>query len=41
MRAVGYRQPLPIDAPEALVDLELPDPSPPAATSWSRSAPSR
>jgi NADPH:quinone reductase len=26
MRAVGYRQSLPIDAPEALVDVELPDP---------------
>ena len=26
MRAVGYRQSLPIDAPEALVDIELPDP---------------
>ena len=26
MRAVGYRRSLPIDAPEALVDVELPDP---------------
>jgi len=26
MRAVGYRQPLPIDAPDALLDVELPDP---------------
>jgi len=28
MRAVVYKDPLPIDHPEALVDLELPDPTP-------------
>lgn len=26
MKAVGYREPLPIDNPEALLDIELPDP---------------
>jgi NADPH:quinone reductase len=26
MRAVGYHQSRPIDAPEALIDVELPDP---------------
>jgi zinc-binding alcohol dehydrogenase family protein len=28
MKAVGYRQPHPIDHPEALLDIELPDPTP-------------
>ncbi|MDB6000184.1 MAG: zinc-binding alcohol dehydrogenase family protein [Rhizobacter sp.] len=28
MKAVGYRQALPIDQPEALIDLTLPDPTP-------------
>jgi NADPH2:quinone reductase len=28
MRAVGYRTPSPIDAPDALVDIDLPDPVP-------------
>ena len=28
MRAVGYRNPLPITDPEALIDIDLPDPTP-------------
>src|ERR1700733_5968054 len=28
MKAVGYKEPLPIDHPDALVDIELPEPSP-------------
>jgi zinc-binding alcohol dehydrogenase family protein len=28
MRAVGYRKPLPITDPEALIDIDLPDPTP-------------
>ena len=28
MRAVGYRNPLPITDPEALIDIDLPDPAP-------------
>lgn len=28
MRAVGYRRPLPIEDPEALIDATLPDPAP-------------
>src|SRR5208337_5501292 len=28
MRAVGYRSPLPITDPEALIDIDLPDPTP-------------
>ena len=36
MRAVGFRHSLPIDQDEALIDIELDKPAPPAATSWSR-----
>jgi zinc-binding alcohol dehydrogenase family protein len=28
MKAVGYKEPLPVDHPDALVDIELPEPSP-------------
>jgi len=28
MRAAGYRKPLPITDPEALIDIDLPDPTP-------------